>query len=171
MYLVHSLAQWDLERPPPPGPKKPIAVLIKRKKEGNDKHPRRVIENHGEVLHGIEKAGWSVMVHDATEQDIPTQCSLFYEAELLVGPRGAGLTNMLCSCHGTAVIEIRQSDGGWNKSFFNLAEALGLKFIGLETKPPFSLPYSGAGKVNASAVGEAAAELLRGRQHGVRKCV
>lgn len=143
---------------------RPVAVLIKRSITKSDRTtPRRIIRNHDEVLQEIERAGWAVKEHEAHDLGMETQCRMFYEAELLVGPHGAGLTNMLCSCPGTVVLEIKQSNGGFNKSFLRLAEALGLEFVGLDVLPPFSLPYDGIGKVNASAVGEAAAQVLKTR--------
>merc|ERR1712154_428700 len=114
-----------------PPPEKPVAVLIRRKAEQGHvvKQARRVISNHDEVLKEVEAVGWSVVVHDASVQDVSTQCMMFHEADLIIGPHGAGLVNMLCSCPGTVILEICQSDG-FNQSFLRLAAALGLRYIG-----------------------------------------
>merc|ERR1712060_788489 len=148
---------------PDPGPSsQPQAVLVRRRPDPDRRLPARVVLNHDEVLAAVEAAGWSVTVHDSAKlPDASGQCAMFNMAQLIVAPHGAGLTNMLCCRPGTTVIEIKQSDSGYNKSFLHLAASLGLNYIALETKPPFSLPFYGSGRVNASAVGEAAADVLR----------
>lgn len=162
-HLCAAMTRLDV-LPAPQAARRPVAVLIRRKAEPDKRKVARVIENHEEVRGAVEAAGWDVVVHDAESlQDVQGQCAMFYAAELIVGPHGAGLANMLCARLGAVVIEIKQSDAGYNKSFKNLAADLGLRYVPLDTKAPFSLPFYGSGCVNASAVGEAAAEALRSR--------
>lgn len=152
---------------------KPIAILIRRRTDTVKKRSARVIENIVEVLTEVRRAGWDVKVFDAKDQlDAEAQCRLFHSASLVVGAHGAGFTNMLCACPGTTILEIRQSTDGYNQVFLRLASALGLKYTGLPTNPPFSLPYSGVGFVNATLVGEAAAQVLLDVHQGrsVRRC-
>merc|ERR1712194_117249 len=148
---------------------KPVALLVRRREEAKKK-PARIIQNHDEVAKAVRDAGWDVRIFDAAARlSAEEQCRLFHAAEMVVGPHGAGFTNMLCSCAGTTIVEIKQSDSGFNPSVQIVAEALKFNWIGLETKPPFSLPFYGEGQVNASLVGEAATAVLRNRTLGLQK--
>lgn len=83
---------------------------------------RRRLLNEDEIWRLLEKEGFErVLMEELTFED---QVRLMGETEILAGPHGAGLTNMIFCRPGTHVVEI--ADLGFpNPNFYALASALG----------------------------------------------
>lgn len=64
---------------------------------------RRII-NENEIIHCLEEYGFVCICPE--EWSIARQIQLFASAKVIVGPHGAGLTNLAFCCAGTQVIEI-----------------------------------------------------------------
>lgn len=81
----------------------PVIVYTSRKKAN-----ARAIKGLGEskMISALKRAvagKAKVVVHDGSET-IPKQIEMMKAASILIGPHGAGLTNMLWMCPGSAVI-------------------------------------------------------------------
>lgn len=63
-------------------------------------------------------------------QPVNAQCMEFRQADLVIGPHGSALTNMLCAREDTAVIELLHS-APVNLEFLHLAWALNLRYQGM----------------------------------------
>lgn len=71
----------------------------------------------------------------------PPQCSMFYRADLILAPHGAGLTNLLCARPGTAVVELQLDlldksglSGGTNLNYMKLSHDLDLCYHGVHVR-------------------------------------
>lgn len=91
---------------------------------------RRKIANENELLPVLEKFGFET-VH-AEHLSFADQVRLFSQTELLVGPHGGGLTNMLFMTDGGAVLEIFNRRTQRNNALFSLANACKLDFAYLQ---------------------------------------
>merc|ERR1712060_28078 len=81
-----------------------MALLLRRETAYNS-HNRAVL-NHDEVYAAVHSAGWNVNVFsDSQLPDLTTICSMFFRANLLIGPHGAGFANMVCSGAHAALVE------------------------------------------------------------------
>jgi capsular polysaccharide biosynthesis protein len=74
---------------------------------GDKRHTRRV-ENEGELLAALEPLGFEAI--DPGALSPAEQVRAFAEAECIVGPHGAGLTNLAFAPPGAAVVEIFARD-------------------------------------------------------------
>jgi capsular polysaccharide biosynthesis protein len=84
---------------------------------------RRIL-NEDELIAALEPLGFEVARPD--ELDLPTQVALFSEATIIVGPHGAGLTNMVFARSG-AVLELFPPEWvGWH--YYMLAQAAGHRY-------------------------------------------
>ena len=109
-------------------------ILIKRS-------ATRELVNHADVLTVLEtfarQTRRQIVVFDDTK--LPTfneTMALFYNADLVLGPHGAGLTNILFSRAGAFVIEVHCKGIGASHtslSFRLLSLRLGLRYYGTET--------------------------------------
>jgi hypothetical protein len=76
---------------------------------------------------------WSVLEPHGFEKVVPSdlslsaQADLFSQAEMLVGPHGAALTNVLFMAPGSVVVELAPRP--WHPLFFTLASACGVHYI------------------------------------------
>jgi len=86
---------------------------------------RRRLLNEDELLDTLAPAGFErVFMEDL---DFRQQVDLMRQTAVLVGPHGAGLTNMIFCPRGAAVVEI--ADPGYpNPNFYALASALGHRY-------------------------------------------
>jgi len=135
----------------------PKALVIQRCLTG-----QRVIFNHDEIVEGLLSIGYEVVVHSDMElPDVREQCRMFYDADLVVGPHGAGLVNTICSRAGTPVLEMWGRSGG-NTAFVTLSESLGLNHTVLRAYPPYNFTDRPGGTVNVSAILEVAGRLRPG---------
>ncbi len=92
---------------------------------GDKKHTRRV-ENEAALLGALGPLGFEMV--DPGAMTPSEQVRLFAEAECVVGPHGAGLTNLAFAPPGTAVVELFACDYV-NECFWALASAVeGLRY-------------------------------------------
>ena len=92
---------------------------------GQTKHTRRV-ENEAEVLAVLEPFGFEAVDPGALAP--AEQVRAFAEAEYIVGPHGAGLTNLAFAAPGAAVVELFAGDYV-NECFWALASTVeGLRY-------------------------------------------
>jgi capsular polysaccharide biosynthesis protein len=69
------------------------------------------------------------------------QVAVFSEAEIVVGPHGAGLANALFMPKGSAMLELHHPDFGRLPYYERLAGTLGIHYRGLACEPaPTSRP-------------------------------
>ena len=88
---------------------------------GDKKHTRRV-ENEADLLAALEPLGFEAI--DPAAMSPGEQVRAFAEAECIVGPHGAGLTNLAFAPAGAAVVELFAHDYV-NECFWALATAVG----------------------------------------------
>jgi Glycosyltransferase 61 len=103
----------------------------------------RKITNEDEVLECLLIAGFTPIYLE--EYNFITQIALLSNAEIIVAPHGAGLTNLIWCNTGTKVLEIF-SPNYVNVCFWTIADRLGLEYfymIGSSASPidPFSQMY------------------------------
>lgn len=134
---------WELERlhfsPGPMGPSaSPIALDWLRSTAldyagATDRAPHRLVYisrrnarhrrtvNEPEVIAHLVDRGFEI--HELDDYSLREQITLFAETKVLVGPHGAGHTNMIFASRGLVVVDILGSEV--NKCFHNLALTLG----------------------------------------------
>lgn len=128
------------------------ALLIERNPSG-----ARGVLNHEAVRTALEEelgrsstahpSGWKVVVHSYRSlADMSTQCTLFRNAKMIIGPHGAGFVNLICARKGTPVIEFQQELHAHDYEI--LAAKLELPYIGV----PTSIAHDGHGNVSVSSV-------------------
>jgi capsular polysaccharide biosynthesis protein len=102
----------------------------------------RRINNEGDVLECLSKLGFTPICLE--DYDFSTQIALLSNAEVVVAPHGAGLTNLVWCSSTTKVLEIF-SPNYLNLSFWAIANHVGLEYfylIGDGQRPPdFADPY------------------------------
>ena len=92
---------------------------------GSVRHTRRV-DNEAELLAALEPLGFEVI--DPGSLSPSEQARAFAEAEYVVGPHGAGLTNLAFASPGAAVVELFARDYV-NECFWALASTVeGLRY-------------------------------------------
>jgi capsular polysaccharide biosynthesis protein len=127
-----TVAEWlrerFLSRLTPASIAGPKRIYVSRGRIG-----RRHIENETELLEVLRPLGFqTVFCEDLTFQE---QMRLFHDAEVIVTPHGAGLSNLLFCRPGTKVIEI--FNRGWRPEiFWQLSEAMGLDHYCLFAEEP-----------------------------------
>ena len=87
---------------------------------GNQRH-NRIVTNEPEVVEMLRGRGFEVV--DPGAHSVAEQIRMFAEAECIVSPHGAGLTNVLFASSGAAVIEILAPDYV-DAGFWKLASAI-----------------------------------------------
>jgi hypothetical protein len=102
----------------------------------------RRINNEGDVLKSLSKLGFTTICLE--DYDFSTQIALLSNAEVVVAPHGAGLTNLVW-CNSTAKVLEIFSPNYLNLSFWAIANHVGLEYfylIGDGQRPPdFVDPY------------------------------
>lgn len=92
---------------------------------GQRRNTRRV-DNEAEVIRSLAAFGFEAM--DPGEYSVEEQIAAFAEAQVVVGPHGAGLTNLVFCQPGATVIEIFAPDYV-NVCYWNLASTIeGLRY-------------------------------------------
>lgn len=89
---------------------------------------RRRLHNENEVFSTLERNGFELIVPG--KLSFQEQRQIFSEAEIIVGPHGAGLVNMIFAGRGATVIELRSNAGGL-QHFAQLAQALGQRYVAI----------------------------------------
>ena len=138
-------------------PKK-MRVFISRRKRG-----KRVIMNEYEVLKELQPLGFKQF--DLEAMSVSEQIKLFNNAECVVGPHGAGLTNIAFCQEGTKVIEIN-TPYRTSPCFYDIAYYRGLNYLlhvaQPETKSFFSFDSKpGVGDSDMKVQPEAFAKIVR----------
>jgi capsular polysaccharide biosynthesis protein len=87
----------------------------------------RAIENEDEILPLLSEYGFEI--HHMESYSLPEQLSLMSETKYLLGPHGAGLTNMLFMPTEGSVLEIRARGDAHNNCYFSLASAIGHRYF------------------------------------------
>ena len=100
-------------------------IFISRKKAG-----RRRIVNEDELIEKLSRLGF--VAYTLEDMSVAEQVRLFSQAEIVVAPHGAGLTNMIFS-EKVAVIELFGSR--IPLFYFTLAEGLGFQYDFLKCQP------------------------------------
>ena len=96
-------------------------IIISRKNAS-----RRRILNEEEVIEHLKPLGF--VSYALENMSISEQADLFSRAEMIVGPHGAGMTNILFSKNVT-LIELFSGDSNYLQPvFFSLSQALGFKY-------------------------------------------
>lgn len=99
---------------------KELRVFISRRKRG-----KREITNDDEVFKAIQPLGFKR--YDLETMSFGDQINLFYDAECVIGPHGAGLVNTAFCRQGTKVIEIN-TPYRVTTNFSDIAHYRGLKY-------------------------------------------
>ena len=85
---------------------------------------RRLV-NEAEVVATLQPLGFEVLT--LTGMPVAEQIARFAEAEIIVGPHGSGLTNLLFAARRAVVIELMPHDNV-NHCFWLMANALGQRY-------------------------------------------
>lgn len=96
----------------------PRRIFLTRKKA-----QRRRLVNEEELSSLLEQAGFTIVTME--NHSLREQIAMVRHAEVLAGPHGAGLANMLFLPPGGKVLEVRSREVGANGCFRNLASVLG----------------------------------------------
>jgi capsular polysaccharide biosynthesis protein len=102
--------------------RQPLRLYVSRAKAAC----RRVV-NEEEILALLRPLGFEVIC--AEDLSLARQASCFAQAEVVVAPHGAGLTNLYFSSPGTKVIEILFEPVEFRTCYWSLCEALGMEYI------------------------------------------
>lgn len=111
------LGQRIVESVPVGQEEKPVKIYISRTLPST-----RVVANEAEILPTLQKMGFQICRLE--EMPFEEQVRLFRNAEMVVGPHGAGLTNLIFSKLGTQVVEI-QAEGHERRCYWTLSAELG----------------------------------------------
>ena len=114
-FLYHSFASHHGISQP-----KELRVFISRRKRG-----KREITNDDAVFEVLQTLGFKR--YDLETMSVSEQIKLFYNAECVVGPHGAGLVNIAFCRQGTKVIEINTPYRA-TTCFSDIAHYRGLKY-------------------------------------------
>lgn len=68
------------------------------------KSPSRFVINQDEIDTLVTKHGFDIVAPE--DYDLPTQARIFNQAEVIVAPRGSGLSNLVFCRPGTIVVEL-----------------------------------------------------------------
>lgn len=87
---------------------------------------KRRVKNEAEVREVLHKFGFEIL-EDNLSRPVDEQIRLFQEAAIVVGPHGAGFTNLLWCKPGTKVLEF--FNGGYTPPYFYyISQILGLDY-------------------------------------------
>jgi capsular polysaccharide biosynthesis protein len=93
----------------------------------------RIIVNEAEIIEVLKRYGFETIT--PSDLSIREQAELFGQAEMLVGPHGAALTNMMFMAPGAVVLELAAKP--WGALFFTLASACRLHYMALGSQWDF----------------------------------
>lgn len=121
-------------------PPAPMALLVQRSVQTTF---GRALTNHDELLKALQEtlpSGWTVEVFPDPSPDARTTCNMFHRADLIIGPHGAGFSNLMCSKENVPLIEIQQKPHA--KDFQMLSGRLGMPYFGIPTEMSHGKPYA-----------------------------
>jgi hypothetical protein len=94
---------------------------------------RRIIHNHNELKRVLEKKYGNDFLNIALDNlSIFEQFDLFYNAEIIIGQHGAGLTNIYFCKNNIKIIEITPKYNDNNNWFKNLSHFLEYNYVNIE---------------------------------------
>jgi capsular polysaccharide biosynthesis protein len=108
---------------------KPIKIYISRTLPS-----ARVIANEAELLPSLQEMGFQICRLE--QMPFEEQVRLFRNAEVVVGPHGAGFTNLIFSKPGTRVVEIL-AKGHERRCYWTLSAELGHDYLFYLGTPKF----------------------------------
>lgn len=91
----------------------------------------RLITNEDEVFALFQEHGFCR--YELSKMSFLQQVALFANAQIIVAPNGSGLANIMFCKPGTDIIELFQARP--DSSFYNLAKAVDLNHLGVQTSP------------------------------------
>jgi hypothetical protein len=91
---------------------------------------KRIVVNEDNFTEGLVSAGVDI-VH-CEKYSIKQNASIFRNANIVVSPHGAGLSNIVFCRPGTTVVELFSSH--WSDEFWKLSVACGLHYIPVQVK-------------------------------------
>ena len=93
---------------------------------------RRIIHNHQELKNILEKKYGNKFLNIALDNlNIFEQFDLFYNAKIIIGQHGAGLTNIFFCKKNVKIIEITPKYNDNNNWFKNLSHFLGYNYVNI----------------------------------------
>lgn len=118
-------------------PPRDHVVLIKR---NGVREVKNFLELENSVRNFCEKSCLTLFVHDDSCMiSVSEQLRYFKRAAVVVGPHGAGNTNIIACSPGTIFVEFLESNRNVNICYARLASILGLKYTGISFSPSFSV--------------------------------
>jgi capsular polysaccharide biosynthesis protein len=114
--LTSEFARWARERldPPRSGSRR---LLVSRARAAV-----RRVTNEAEIATALSAGGFELLCLE--DLDVAAQARAFAEAEIVVAPHGAGLTNLLFATPGTGVVELFSGEGAHDSVYRRLASLL-----------------------------------------------
>ena len=148
--LVPQFAAWARERLDVPKERGQRRLLLSRASP----HVRRVV-NEDELLDALLPLGFERITLESL--DVKSQARLFADAETVVAPHGAGLTNLMF-CSSTGVVECFSSVGAHDSVYRRLAGLLGLPYAAVmgDTVGEYSLANAADMRITPADVVRAA---------------
>jgi hypothetical protein len=98
---------------------------------------KRRVSNEGPLIEALHRRGFECMT--LTDLSFGQQVALFREAGVVIGPHGAGLTNIAFSAAGTAVLELEQR-ADRRRYFERLAARIGARYASVTCPPDADAP-------------------------------
>ncbi len=90
-----------------------------------EKQALRFVENESEVTKTLEEFGFTKVIAENLSYD--EQLELFSRTKYIVGPHGAGLTNMIFMKDGTSVLELANDLPTYD--YFRISNSLNIKYM------------------------------------------
>jgi hypothetical protein len=88
--------------------------------------PHRYVANEPELLESLEPLGFEAV--ECERLSFADQVRLFYDADIIAGPHGAGLTNLAFARSGAKVLEILFHPAFDRTHYWSISESLGLRY-------------------------------------------
>jgi hypothetical protein len=124
-----------------------------------ERHGSRHVPNFGELRDALASLPVRLVVFGAEEPGSQADhLAAFADADVIVGPHGAGLTNALTSWPGTVLVEFIPDSGLSNLVYMQAGLLLGLDF---QSFTPRGSSYYGPIHVDVARVRQAVADAIR----------
>ena len=93
-----------------------------------DRHNvRRQIKNKEEILNILKK--YNIEIIQPEKFKIKEIIKIISESQIIMGPHGSGLSNILFANKGTTIIDIREKTDNYRNAIFSLSSDLGLNYF------------------------------------------
>ncbi|OFW79853.1 MAG: hypothetical protein A2887_06155 [Alphaproteobacteria bacterium RIFCSPLOWO2_01_FULL_40_26] len=92
-----------------------------------EKQILRFVENEDEVMKLLTKYGFKKII--AEQFSYEEQIAIFSRTKYLIGPHGAGLTNVLFMKEGSAILELAGKNNGFNRDYLALSSMIGVRYF------------------------------------------